>query len=328
MTGIIILNWNGWEDTIECLKSLNQINDTDFFIVLADNGSTNNSVLKIKSYLNESKLFEFYNITESCQELPNIINNKTCILYELEDNYGFAKGNNKGIEIAKKFSPEYYILLNNDTVVEPDFLSELISFINNKPQYSVLTPRISYYFNKDLIWNCGGALHWGFRKYYYANKSISTIKEKSHIDIGYVTGCALFFKAEIIKDYPLLTERFFHGEEDFEFSYRMRRLGIKIACVLSSHIYHKVGVSTKELNNVGKKYTYYLLRFIDMRQQMHPISFKLWKIVYTPYIYVLLKRNGIKFKTIAKLVKKLKREANELDGVTKEKFFELLKNGI
>lgn len=328
MTGIIILNWNGWEDTIECLKSLSQINDTEFFIVVADNGSINESVSKIKAYLKGSETFDFHYISEKEQILPQTIINKSCILYELDDNYGFAKGNNKGLEIAKKYSPDYYILLNNDTIVEPDFLSQLISFINKNQKYSVLTPRISYYFNKDLIWNCGGALRWGFRKYYYANKSISTIKEKSHINIGYVTGCALFFKAALIKNEPLLTERFFHGEEDFEFSYRMRRNGIKIACVLSSHIYHKVGVSTKELNNVGKKYTYYLLRFIDMRQQMHPLSFKLWKFVYSPYILSLLKKNGVSFSVGINIIKRLNKEANELDGVTKEKFFELLNNGI
>lgn len=56
MTGIIILNWNGWEDTIDCLKSLKQITDTEYFIVLVDNGSNNNSVEKIEEYLREYEI--------------------------------------------------------------------------------------------------------------------------------------------------------------------------------------------------------------------------------------------------------------------------------
>lgn len=328
MTGIIILNWNGWEDTIECLKSLFAITDTDFFIVLADNGSSNDSIKKISEYFSKGVTTPFYEVSEGCQNLPDKIENKTCILYALNDNYGFAKGNNIAVNLAKKFSPEYLILLNNDTVVERDFLSKLIEFNKEHPKYEILTPRISYYFNKDLIWNCGGALIWGFRKYYYAGKSISTIKESEFIKIGYITGCALFFKATLVENKSLLTEKFFHGEEDFEFSYRMRRAGKSIACVLSSHIYHKVGVSTKELNNVGKKYTYYLLRFIDMKQQMSRLSYFFWKAVYMPYIARLLRKNELTYTQIFKILKRLNSEASQLDGVSKVKFFDLLNNGL
>lgn len=328
MTGIIILNWNGWKDTIECLKSLFVINDTEYFIILVDNGSTNDSVKQINKFLKNHNEIDFYTITESQKKLPHIIRNKTCVLYNLSNNYGFAGGNNKGIEVAKNYEPEYFLLLNNDTIVEPDFLSKLINFNKENPQYGILTPRICYFYDKNIVWNCGGALKWGFRKYHYADQSISKIKEKIFIDLGYITGCALFFEKDVIKDNALLTERFFHGEEDFEFSYRMRKIGRKIACVLSSHIYHKVGSSTTTLNNIGKIYIHYLNRFIDMRQQMSSLSWNIWKIVYIPYIYILLKRMSVKQTELLVFLRRLICESKSLDGVSKEKFFELLKNGI
>lgn len=193
MTGIIILNWNGWEDSIECLKSISEINDSEYFIILVDNGSTDNSVSNIEKYLNDESI-TFYRINSCNTILPNKISNKDVIIYELKDNLGFAKGNNIGLEIAKKYSPEFCLLLNNDTVVLPDFLDKLIEFIRRYPIYSVLTPKICYFSDNNIIWNCGGNIRFGFRKYYYANKDVSEVKESEKIDISFITGCALFLR--------------------------------------------------------------------------------------------------------------------------------------
>lgn len=330
MTGIIILNWNGWEDTVECLKSLYEIDDVEFFIVLIDNGSTDESIRKIEEFLNYRKDINWELVIEGEEkrEREHSIRNKTTILYSLGENYGFAKGNNMGIELAKWYYPKYLLLLNNDTEVVPDFLSKLIKFILIRPQYTALCPKISLYYRKDIIWNCGGSITWGFRRYHYGGKPENTIREKEYIDATYVTGCAFFFRTSLVAEQPLLTEKFFHGEEDFELGYRFKRLGYKMACVLDSHIYHKVGVTTKNLDSVGKKYCYYLLRFIDVRQQMPHISFAIWKMVYSIYIILLLRKNKVKWKKIVKFLTQLYIESYELDGVDKKKFFELLQRGI
>ncbi|MCE5214153.1 MAG: glycosyltransferase, partial [Methanobacterium sp.] len=98
---IVIVNWNGWEDTIECLKSLYHVNYTNFNIIIVDNHSQDDSVKKIKDY----------------------IENKKLILIVNDENYGFAEGNNIGIRYAQKnFNPDYILLLNNDTIVDKEFL--------------------------------------------------------------------------------------------------------------------------------------------------------------------------------------------------------------
>ncbi len=135
---IIILNWNSWEDTIECLESLNQINYDNYDIILIDNGSSDNSIEKIKEYCNanikvESNFvkynhynkpikFVYYREKENNQlEIigngSNELNsNKNLIIIENRKNYGFTKGNNIGMEYSKNFfNPKYYLLLNNDT---------------------------------------------------------------------------------------------------------------------------------------------------------------------------------------------------------------------
>lgn len=121
MTGIIILNWNGWEDTIDCLKSQYKTIGSDFFVILVDNGSADDSIEHLKEYIiQEGITLHIFNGDDS--NLPSSISHGDIILYPLGENYGFAKGNNKGLELAKRYSPEYCLLLNNDTVVTPNYL--------------------------------------------------------------------------------------------------------------------------------------------------------------------------------------------------------------
>ena len=130
---VIILNWNGWKDTIECLESIYNINYPNYDVILVDNASTDNSILKIKDYCNgqlkvESKylsyqtknkpikLLEFteedinnLNSEKYTDLIKNSYSNKILNLIKNQDNYGFAKGNNMGIAYAlKKFKPRLY----------------------------------------------------------------------------------------------------------------------------------------------------------------------------------------------------------------------------
>ena len=218
MTAIIILNWNNADDTLSCLDSLVNAKG-DFRVYLVDNGSADNSLLQLEHWIS------------SHQEID-------VVLIPLDKNYGFASGNNKGIAIASKDNPDSYLLLNNDTEVTPDFLTNLKAFQAKNPKYKVLTPLIYFHGCKSKIWNAGGRLKFGKRKYYYSNQSASAIKEQEYIPITFVTGCALFFQPEILdENKQIFTERFFFGEEDIEFSMRMKKMHTGMACVLDSVIY-------------------------------------------------------------------------------------------
>lgn len=327
MTIIIILNWNGWKDTIDCLKSLYQVQTEDFFIIVADNGSSDNSVTVFEDWLSKENR-NYYILLQD--EVPKIkIKSQDCILYKLKENYGFAKGNNYAVELAKQFSPDYFLLLNNDTEVKSDFLNELYKFVEFHPEYNVLTPLIRYYSDKNKIWNCGGKLFAGFRKYYYAGSSLCDIKEKEFIKISFITGCALFFKSDLVKESPIFSERFFFGEEDFEFSLKMRKQKVKMACILKSHVFHKVSTSVEKIkvNLLGMKHYGYLQRFIDVRINYGNTFFFFWKLLYFPYIYRYLSSLKIPFSEIISLYKCVWRESLQKDSVTKEDFEKLVKKG-
>ena len=301
MTAIIILNWNGADDTLACLDSLRKA-EGDFRVYVVDNGSTDDSLQRIGAWLDAHKGLD-------AQLVP------------LDRNYGFARGNNMGLEVARENAPDSYLLLNNDTEVRPDFLTRLNAFSTKHPEYRVLTPKINFYYDKQKIWNCGGKLSFGFRRYYYAGQPNSAVREADYIPISFVTGCALFFYPELLdEEGHLLTERFFFGEEDFELSLRMKEQGVPMACVLDSLIYHKVGASGDKMDGAGKVYLHYLNRFIDVRIHKSAIFYNLWALVNIPFCLRHFYKCSHSVEGTLGLMKHLWRDAKRKDEVAKEDF--------
>lgn len=271
---IIVLNWNGTQDTIACLSSLKQLAYDNFQIVLVDNGSKQDSFFSLLSWIKENfKNVLRYNRTEALaggrlRDEITILNGNpddNLIVIENGDNLGFAAGNNVALKYVLKMKGDQSLtlLLNNDTEVEKDFLCKLTGFFQENENYVAVTPQIRLFKSKTKIWNCGGKLTWfGNRRYYYAGKNISEVPQKGSKNIEFVTGCALLFKPTVT---GLLTERFFFGEEDFEFSLRLKKRKQKMACVLDAVIYHKVGGAV--VKNFSKSnnrlFLHYVSRLID-----------------------------------------------------------------
>lgn len=323
MTAIIMLNWNGAADTLECIDSLRQVQD-DYFCVVADNGSEDNSTELIEQYFQKENItHRVIRYGEPLQDTPQ---NHEFILYKIGENLGFARGNNEAIRlIAAATCPNHYLLLNNDTIVEPDFLQQLNLFAYEHPDYQALTPLICYNSDRNLIWNAGGKQKWGLRKYHYAKQPLQNIKEMGHIDVTFLTGCALYADASLLQeDGGLLTERFFFGEEDFEFCLRMNQQNKRMACVLTSKIYHKVNASVAKVEPLGKTYIYYLNRFIDMRLHLSTSAYRVWAFLYPFYIYLLLRRLGNSHTVSARFISKVKRESRQKEQVTRADFVDTI----
>lgn len=325
MVAILILNWNGWEDTIACLKSLSIMDFNDYFIILGDNGSDNDSKDRLAAYCKSNG--------KSAEWLPlgtktyKTIAAKDIILYDLKTNNGFAKGNNLMMKFAYKYSPDYYLLLNNDTEVKPDFLSKLVYYQKRNPQIKLLSPLIYYYEDKDRIWNAGGKIIWGVRKYFYSDHLAKNISVNEYLSCSFITGCALMFVPDILKgDHTLFTEAFFHGEEDFELSLRMKKKRVKMGCYTPSVIYHKVGRSSGSVGKkIGLTYCYYLNRFINLRHNLSFLSFYSFLCVYLPYVVRLLHKNNLSYIESFRFYFKVVAESHKLDEVTHEKFMECVK---
>jgi len=302
---IVILNWNGYKDTIECLQSFLVCDYDNFEIILVDNASTDGSVEHIKKWIAGTS---FKNI--------RIIENL--------DNYGFAKGNNIGIAVALENKAEYVLLLNNDTVVDKHFLENIVRFFNDNKSYFVATPQIRYFDKPEIIWNCGGKLSdFGTRKYFYEDRSYKELPQNKFFDVSFITGCALIVRSEVYEKIGMLTEDFFFGEEDFEFSLRLKKNKISAACILDSVVYHKVNSSISKTSDIviGKIFINYLSRFVNLKNYMSLWKWQLWRYLYIIYIiYLLRTRHKIQLNPLKNFILCLLRYSSTLKGTDKATF--------
>ena len=268
---IIILNWNGWEDTLECLESVYQITYPNYDVIVVDNGSEDESVQKIREYCGgeievESKFFEYsgenkpIKIIEYTREeaeagggkergIVDLPSNRKMILIKNEENYGFAEGNNIGMRYAlKALNPDYVLLLNNDTVVDGEFLGELVKVGESDGKIGIVGPKIYYYNyngNRDVIWFAGGKIS-PLREMVYFHIG-SNKEDQGQYDgikeVDWISGAALMLKSSVIKKLSLLNSKYFFGNEDVEYCIKARRQSIKVIYVPTAKIWHKVGVS-------------------------------------------------------------------------------------
>ena len=319
MTAIIILNWNGGQDTIECLQSLYQCKG-DYCVVVVDNGSTDRSKEELIDFLLKKGIK--HSLLKEGQSLTSKLKQNECLIYALTQNYGFARGNNEALRLLSGgTSYDHYLLLNNDTVVDPYFLQKLDNFAIHHPEVDAMTPLIRYYSDPERIWNAGGRQLLGFRKYFCANQCVGQEKLQGHKKVTFLTGCALYFSPSILlSDGSLLTERFFFGEEDFEFCLRMNAAKKSMACVFDSVIYHKVSMSVANMPSLGRIYIYYLNRFIDMRLHLSMIEYACWSRLYSVYVIALLRKKILSCDNARRFAGLILRKSRMKEGVSATDF--------
>jgi GT2 family glycosyltransferase len=286
LVNIIILNWNGWQDTLECLESLYQINYPHYQVILVDNHSQDQSLEKIREYcqgkitikspfltyqntnkpinireITNQEIDESNNLSTKSFDIPEITNTdstKNLTLIKNKQNYGFAKGNNIAINYTLHTDdPDYIFLLNNDTVVDPDFLSKLVQAAEEDPQVGITGPLI-YYYDKDgrtdAVANLGGKVDLAKYPGYYDLTETNDLKDfiEDLIECDWVSGAALLLKSKTI---PLkfLNEKLFFGCEDIDLALNLKEHGFTSLVVKDSFIWHKEGVSRKKRSSEGIK---------------------------------------------------------------------------
>jgi len=268
---VIILNWNGWQDTLECLESIYQISYSNYDVVLVDNNSTDDSIEKIKNYCKgqleiESKYLSYQRknkpitIIEYKEEEVKTINsqnysliieaNKTKILYLIKNpkNYGFAKGNNIGIDYALKIlDPDYILLLNNDTVVDPEFMLELVLTGESNDKIGFVGAK-TYFYNHENVLQAAGGGDVDF-KHGIVNEIASNIVDNgdydSYIEIDFVGGVCLMCKRGVIDTIGLLNPLYFMYWEDVNWCLKGLKYGYKSVYAFKSRIWHKYGTSSE-----------------------------------------------------------------------------------
>jgi GT2 family glycosyltransferase len=217
---IVIVNWNGREVTLECLASLRAVTYPSYRIVLVDNGSSDGSADAVRRLH------------------PGVV------LLETGANLRFAGGTNAGIRHALKSETEFLLLLNNDTTVEGEFLSFLVSRMKEDPGIGMVVPKILYHSRPDVIWYAGGIVQWWTGT--IAHRGIREPDRGQHDTGGetdFATGCCLLVRRSVVERIGLLDESYRMYVEDVDWSWRARGAGYRIFYEPRARIWHKVSVS-------------------------------------------------------------------------------------
>ncbi len=217
---IVIPNWNGEKFLEDCLESLRKIINKNFSVIIVDNGSNDNSVKLLKE-----KYLEV-------------------LLIENKQNLGFAAACNQGIRQAFKDGAEYILLLNNDTVIKPDFLAKMVKVIKDEKGVGIVGCKINYFSEPDRIWFAGGNfIRWRMsgKHRYWAEKDKDSISGVQ--DSDFITGCCMLIRREVFEDIGYFFEPYFLSVEDLDFCYQAKKAGWKIKVNLDAKIYHKVSMS-------------------------------------------------------------------------------------
>jgi GT2 family glycosyltransferase len=229
---VILLNWNGRDDTMGCLKSLQALEYPNWEVLVVDNGSEDGSVEAIH------------------QGYPDIF------VIENGRNLGFTGGNNRGIEVALSRGAEFIMLLNNDTTVAPDLLLAFVRAAEEHLDAGVFGAKIYFLADPKRIWYAG--TRWSADGLGFERVGDGVLDEGTDFhqvqDTEYACGCAMLFRASAARTVGLLDDRFFIFYEEADWCFRARKAGFRCLFVPEAKVWHRVSATFTGQRSIIQEY--------------------------------------------------------------------------
>jgi hypothetical protein len=257
---IVILNWNNKDDVVECVSSVLNLNYPRFRTLVVDNGSTDGSVDTLRA---------------TFPKLEMVVN---------KTNLGACEGRNIGIRYAIEQGADYVALLDNDTVVDQNLLTELVKAGEANPQAGMLIPKVYDYWNRRKIASAGSRTCWfppGRIKIIGLGKEDSAVYNEQR-EVDYATGCAWLVKKEVFHQVGMLDPVFFYSWEDYDFSKRVREGGYKIIYVPGGKVWHKVastrGYPWLKWRHLGRATALFYRKHVSLAYLVLPV-YVIWVVI-------------------------------------------------
>jgi len=232
---IILLNWNQWKYTVECLTSLQALDYDDWAVIVLDNGSMNDSVVRLR------------------ERFPHVE------VMDLGENLGFAGGNNAGIRAALARGAEYIWLLNNDTTVEPRALRAMVERAEADPKVAAVGSAIYDAAEPERLQAWGGG-----RVNFWLGRSRNFVSPVSDEKIEFLSGASLLLRRPALESLGLFDEEFFFYWEDTDYCFRLRQAGWRLVVAEGSKVWHKGEASVgKTSTRLDKLFNTSAARFFE-----------------------------------------------------------------
>ena len=261
--GIILLNYCNYNLTIDFIESIRQSTYQNYEIIVVDNNSPDHS-------------------GKNLSQLEGIR------FLQMEENLGFAAGNNRGIEVALSDGCEYVMLLNNDTVIDPNMIETLVSRADAN---TVVVPKM-YYFDvegrKDILWYAGGILKYKSSDGIHIGGKQEDSKQYSiEGEVTFATGCCMMIHRAILEKVGLLREEYFMYCEDTDYSIRLNKSNVRILYVPNAKLWHKVSSSSG--GEMSKFIVYYVVRNKIYCAIVNKLGMKTYLYIITETLYRTMK---------------------------------------
>jgi len=262
LVAVVVLNYNGHDDTHACLASLANATYAHLAVIVCDNASSAPGL----------------EAQEALFPAVRFMRNLT--------NLGFAAGCNVGIGAAMEMGANYVVLLNNDTVVSPGFVEPLLSALESNPTAGVAGGTILQWDDSpsERIWYAGGRfskLRAGITLLRFGEQ-FTPAERPAVVETGFVSGCFAMIPARVLNQVGWLDEDFFFGVEDLEFTWRLERRGLCSLYVPESVIWHRCGRS--RAFDAAEVYGGYVAKILLQRKHRSRFAYRVWLAAYTMYM--------------------------------------------
>jgi GT2 family glycosyltransferase len=277
---VVLVNWNGAEDTVECLDSLLDLDYPNFRIVVCDNASTDGSVEHIKRWVVGEERFSrpaasplagpafrsssrpdggILELDRAATERGDG-DDRQLTLILTGDNLGFAGGNNVGLRwIRARGDAEYVWLLNNDTVVHPGALRALISSLETDPDLGAAGSKLLMYNEPNIVQAAGGGMiiAWQGMVLEAGEFEPDDGRWDEQLQLDFLSGASLCIRMDALGQVGLLDEHYFMYSEDIDWCERCRRAGWQLVYEPKSVVWHKVN---RSVGGASPKRDYFAVR--------------------------------------------------------------------
>ena len=259
---IVILNWNRAADTLECLESLAHISYPSFSVLVVDNGSTDGSPDAIEQWGREN--------------LP-------LTLIRNAENRGFVRGSNQGMRHALSKDADYVFLLNNDTVVEPDVLANLVQAAECSSEIGMAGPKI-YKYGEERVLDSAGTrtIPWLAQGFLLGHGEEDRGQYDSSAEMPYITGTALLVKRTVLEKVGMMDEDYFCYFDDFDWALKVREAGYRLLLVPKAVVHHK-GSRTAGFNSPF--YMRHMIRSRILFARKH-VPLPQFLFAFLPYLFL------------------------------------------
>ncbi len=317
---VIVLNWNGWLDTVECLESLLRSDYGNFNIIVCDNDSVDGSFQRLMEWADGSLTINtttddangawsyhpvpkpiravVYDLTTDTHA-PFLNSDTKIIFIQTGSNLGYAGGNNAGIRYAQKYSDAKYLwILNNDTVVDPEAMRWMVEYASRDHRIGNIGATLLQYYNPDTVQALAGGTLFpmiGLDSQFGRGRSRPMTPELTK-PLEHIVGASMFVRVEALRDVGLLEESYFLYREETAWCIKFRQRNWKLCYCPKAIVWHKEGRSTGFKSEL---HDYYSVRnMLFLVKEYYPKSLPT-TLMYWACIAVLPKLLRLQFRRVS-----------------------------